>query len=64
MDVHSQVGLRDGTIAAGEIDESKEIDADADDVEDAQPNQVMPTPDVPPRAVIDEHRIDRWPLRS
>ena len=64
VDVQSQVGLRDGTIAAGEVDESKENEADADDVEDAQPQQVMPTRDLPSRAVIDEHRIDHWPPRS
>ena len=64
MDVQSQDGLRDGTIAAWEVDESKEIEAVADDVEDAQPQQVMPTPDLPSRAVIDEHRIDHWPPRS
>ena len=40
MDVHSQAGLRDGTIAAGEVDDSKEIEADADDVEDAQPSKL------------------------
>ena len=41
VDVHSQVGLCDGTIAAGEVDESKEIAANTDDVEDAQPLQIM-----------------------
>ena len=64
LDVQSQLGLRDGTIAAGEVDESKEIEADADDVEDAQSQQVMPTPDLPSPAVIGEHRIDHWPPRS
>ena len=31
VDVHSHVGLRDGTIAAGDVDDSKGIKADADD---------------------------------
>ena len=35
VDVHYQVGLRDFTIAAGELHDSKEIEADANDVEDA-----------------------------
>ena len=60
VDVLSRVGLRD----AGEVHESKEIEADADDVEDAQTQQVMPTPDLPSWPVIDEHRIDHWPPRS
>ena len=64
VDVHFQVGLCDGMSAAGEVDDSNEVEADADDVEDAQPQQVMPTPDLPSRAVIDEHRIDHWPPRS
>ena len=64
VDVRFKVGLRDGTIAGGEVDEPKEMEADADDVEDAQPQQVMPTSDLPSRAVIDEHRIDHWPPRS
>ena len=64
MDVRSQIGTNDGVIVAGEVEESKEIEAESIDVEDAQPQQIMPTPDLPSRAVIDEHCIDHWPPRS
>ena len=59
--------VADGTIAAGEserVQESIEFNAEPLDVEDAQPQQVMPTPDLPSRAVVEEHRIDHWPPRS
>ena len=35
--------------------------ADTIDVEDAQPQQTMTTPELPPRAVVEQHRIDHWP---
>ena len=64
VDVRSQIGMNDGVIAVGEVEESKEIEAETIDVEDVQPQQIMPTPDLPSRAVIEEHRIDHWPPRS
>ena len=54
-----QIGKKDGVVAAGEVEESREIEADTN--EDVQPQQIMPTPDLPSRAVIEEHRIDHWP---
>ena len=48
-------------IVAGEVEESKEIEAETIDIEDVQPQQIMPTPDSPSRTVIEEHRIDHWP---
>ena len=50
-------------MAAGEAEESG-FNADTVDVEDAQPQQTMTTPELPPRAVVEEHRIDHWPPRS
>ena len=64
VEVQSQIGRNDGVIVAGEVEESKEIEADSIDIEDVQPKQIMPTPDLPSRAVIEEHRIDHWPPRS
>jgi hypothetical protein len=57
-----QIGTSDGVVAAGEVEESPEIEADTN--EDVQPQQTMPTPDLPSRAVIEEHRIDHWPPRT
>ena len=58
-------------VAAGEAKErvppeqdSGALSADALDAEDAQPKQCMATPDLPPRSVIEDHRIDHWPPRS
>ena len=63
--------LVDGVVAAGEAKElvppeqdSGAFDADALDAEDAQPQQGMPTPELPPRAVVEQHRIEHWPPRS
>ena len=64
VDVRSQSGRSDGMIVAGEVEESKEIEAETIDIEDVQPQQIMPTPDLPSRAVIEEHRIDHCPPRS
>ena len=61
MEVQYQIGKNDGVIVAGEVEESKEIEAETIDIEDVQPQQIMPTPDLPSRAVIEEHRIDHWP---
>ena len=33
------------------------------DAEDVQPQQVLTTPEQPPREVIEQHRIDHWPYR-
>ena len=46
----------------GEVEESREMEADT--YEDVHPQQIMPTPDLPSRAVIEEHRIDHWPPRT
>ena len=61
----------DGVVAAGEAkqrvppeQDSGAFNADALDAEDAQPQQGMPTPELPPRAVVDKHCIDHWPPRS
>ena len=59
--------VADGIVAAGEterVQESGEFNAESLDVEDAQPQQVMPTPDLPSRAVVEQHRNDHWPPRS
>jgi len=55
---------RDGIVAAGEAEENGTFNADTVDVEDSQPQQTMTTPELPPRAVVEEHRIDHWPPRS
>ena len=56
----------DGVVAAGEAEgiRSDEFSAEPLDVEDAQPQKVLPTPELPSRAVVEEHRIDHWPPRS
>ena len=51
----------DGMVTAGE---QEEIGAEALDAEDSEPRKPMATPDLPPRSVIEEHRIDHWPPRS
>ena len=41
---------------------AEEADPGADvDAEDAQPQQSLQTPELPSRAMIEEHRIDHWP---
>ena len=57
--VHFEVG--DGMVATGELEE---IGAEALDAEDSEPRKPIATPDLPPRSVIEEHRIDHWPPRS
>ena len=47
-------------MAAGEAEENGTFHADNVDVEDSQPQQTMTTPELPPRAVVEEHRIDHW----
>ena len=48
-----------------EVLPAEEADPVADaDAEDAQPQQSMKTPELPSRAMIEEHRIDHWPPRS
>ena len=42
----------------------EEVDADTFDSEDVQPLQKFTTPELPSRAIIEEHRIDHWPYRS
>ena len=55
----------DGTLAAGEAEaHPSEAVFDAEDVEDVQPQQVLNTPELPPHAVVETHRIDHWPPRS
>ena len=52
----------DGTLAAGEAEERpSEAVLDAEDVEDVQAQQVLNTPELPPHAVVEAHRIDHWP---
>ena len=51
-------------MAAGEAEENGTFHADNVDVEDSQPQQTMNTPELPRRAVVEEHRIDHWPPRS
>ena len=51
-------------MAAGEAEENGTFHADNVHVEDPQPRQTMTTPEFPPRAVVEEHRIDHWPPRS
>ena len=41
-----------------------ELAEDTFDAEDVQPQQTLTTPELPSRAVIEEHRIDHWPYRS
>ena len=57
--VHFEIG--DGMVATGE---QEEIGADALDAEDSEPRRPIATPDLPPRSVIEEHRVDHWPPRS
>ena len=52
---------RDGIVAAGEAEENGTFNADTVDVEDAQPQQTITTPELPPRAIVEEHRIEHWP---
>ena len=48
-----------------EVADRAEHDPDAAfDAEDVQPQQSLKTPLLPPRAVIEEHRIDHWPPRT
>jgi len=58
----------DGLGADGSLREmlpAEEADPEADvDAEDAQPQQSLRTPELPSRAMIEEHRIDHWPPRS
>ena len=63
VDARSQIGKSVCRIVAGEVEESKEIEAETIDVEDVQPQLTMPTPDLPSRPVIEDHRIDHWPPR-
>ena len=51
----------DGIAAVGEAEEPGAFDADTLDVDDAQPQQTMTTPELPPQAFVDQHRIDHWP---
>ena len=46
-------------LPAEEADPATEVE-----VEDAQPQQSLKTPELPSRAMIEEHRIDHWPPRS
>ena len=41
-----------------------ELEGETFDAEDVQPQQTLTTPELPSRAVIEEHRIDHWPYRS
>ena len=43
-----------------EAEESGMFNADTVDVEDAQPQQTTTTPEPPPRAVVEDNRIDHW----
>ena len=54
---------RDGIVATGAAEENGTFNADTIDVEDAQPQQTMTTPKLPPRAVVEHHRFDFWPPR-
>ena len=57
-----RANVGDGTLAAGEAEERpSEAVFDAEDVEDVQPQQVLNTPELPPHAVVETHRIDHWP---
>ena len=48
-----------------EINAGEEVGrVDTIDDEDVQPQQVLNTPDLPSREVIEAHRIDHWPYRS
>ena len=55
--------LKNGTINVF-TEENGTFHADNIHVEDSQPQQTMITPELPPRAVVEEHRIDHWPPRS
>ena len=60
-----RANVGDGTLAAGEAEERpSEAVFDVEDVEDVQPQQVLNTPELPPHAVVETHRIDHWPPRS
>ena len=45
-------------------DEINAGEGDVYDAEDVQPQQVLATPELPPRDEIETHRIDHWPYRS
>ena len=55
----------DGILAAGEAEECPPGAVfDAEEIEDVQPQQSLKTPELPPHAVVEAHRIDHWPPRS
>ena len=48
-----QFEVGDGMVATGE----QEVQEQAFDAEDSEPTKPIATPDLPPRSVIEEHRI-------
>ena len=55
-----QFEVGDGMVATGE----QEVQEQVFDAEDSEPTKPIATPDLPPRSVIEEHRIDHCPPRS
>ena len=64
----SCAAINDAQFGCGKVDWSGEIhpaeEDEAIDAEDVQPVKGLYTPEMPSRAVIEQHRVDHWPYRS